>query len=654
MKKYFSLTVILFLSSILPQKILGQYHLPFGNVTVRDLMENNYKPDPGADAVVLSETGLASLQYQTGFFIELEVNKKIKIINSKGFDYADIEIPYFLDDDMVSYKASTYNLRNGEKVETKVPKESFITEKSNSLFNTLKFSFPDVHEGSVLEYSYKTKLRVNGLFALVPWDFQYEIPVAKSALTVTYPDAFVYKSIINGSSQDVHTDFVNSSSMFFGENVSVTIRTFSVTNMPAFKTEPYILSEDEHLTRVTFELSRVEFPNITYDDISPTYNRLNKKLLDKDDFGTAIATNFKSLASEVTAGASDDLAKLKQIHKYVSDKVFWNGDLDYRASSTLRNVLRKGKGNSADVNMILIAMLKSAGINAEPVILSTRSNGSLNLNSAMLQQFNYVVASVPIGDKTYLVDATDPLRPFDMLPFDCLNGSGRLIRLTESGFVDMKNHESYTTQADAQLKVNPDGSLSGTMEEKNSSYSANSIRQFARLEGIDGYKDFLRSAFPTADLSDITIDGLKDPYSDVIVKYGVRFAGGTELAGDKLLIVVALSSSGYKSPFYSAERKFPVDFGCLKNESTSFRITVPDGYSLMDKPADETYTMPGDGAKYEFACNIEGNDLVLKSSFNLSKTTFQTSEYAALRSFYYKMLQKQTETIVFKKNPVSK
>jgi hypothetical protein len=654
MAKYLIPAFLSLILSLTAQKTSGQYNIPFGNVSAADLAETVYKPDPGADALVLSETGLAALRYQTEFYIELEVNKKIRIINSKGYEYADIEIPYFLDDKMDSYKASTYNLRNGEKIETQVPKENFITEKSTSLYNTLKFSFPDVHEGSILEYSYKIRLRVNGLFALVPWKFQYEIPVVNSSLTVTYPDAFVYKSIISGASWDVHTNFSRSSSMFFGENVSVSINTYSASNVPAFKPEPYILSREEHLTRVTFELSRVEFPNITYDNISPTYNRLNQKLLDKDNFGSAISTNFKSLADEVTAGATDDLTRLKLIHKYVSEKVLWDGESDFTASAGLRNVLRKEKGNSADVNMILIAMLKSAGLRAEPVILSTRSNGSLNQNSAMLQQFNYIVASVKVGDKTFMVDATDPLRPFDLLPFDCLNGSGRLISLTESGFVDLKNSEKYGTSSRMELKLTPGGELSGHLEQKNSGYSAYDLRHFVRLEGVDGYKDLLRADYPNADLTDISVDGLKDPYSDVDVKCNLKFSNGADNTGDKLVVMVSMSSSGSKSPFYSAERKFPVDFGCPKSEAAYLKLTIPEGYSIVEKPADESFALPGDGGKFEFACIIEGSDLVMNSAFNLNKTIYQPSEYPTLRDFYAKMLRKQTQIIVLKKNPVTK
>ena len=124
------------------------------------------------------------------------------------------------------------------------------------------------------------------LYMLVPWNFQHDIPAISSTLTVVYPDAFVYKSLISGSSWDVQTDFLKSNTNFLGESCFCQYKYMDCSDLPAFREEPYILGNSEHLTRVTFELARVDFPNITYNDISPTYPKLTTKLLDSGDFGT--------------------------------------------------------------------------------------------------------------------------------------------------------------------------------------------------------------------------------------------------------------------------------------------------------------------------------------------------------------------------------
>ncbi len=643
-----------FILVLLTPEASGQFTLPFGKVTLEDLSNKPYKPDPGADAIILSETGVASLQYQEGFYVEFERNVRIRIVNSEGFDYANIEIPFDIDDKMDAYKASTFNLRNGEKIETAIPKKSFIVEKTSESEYTLKFNFPDVHEGSVIEYSYKMRLFNSAISMLVPWQFQYEIPVMNSSVTVSYPDAFVYKSLISGSSWDVHTDFSKSNSSFFGEAVSVSINTWLAVDLPAFRNEPYILGKNEHLTRVTFELARVDFPNITYNDISPTYPKLNEKLLNRWDFGIALNTNFKSLAQQVTNSSPDELSRLKKIHEYVSSKVLWNGIEDFTANYALKNIMNKEKGSSADINLILIAMLRSAGLKADPVILSTRSNGSLNENSAMMQQFNYVIASVSADGKTYLVDATDPLRPFNLLPFECLNKTGRIISLSESGFVDLKNNQMIADSNNYNIVIDKEGHVAGNLKYKFSGYSAYDVRRMVRIEGEEGYLDLFKTFLPYAEISGFKIANLKDPDSDLILTSEFKINDGAQLAGDKLIFNTLLSMVSYKNPFYSRERMFPVDLGSPISQNYSFRVRIPDGYTISEKPSDVSFALGNGGGQFAYKCVVNDHDIEINQNFTITQTFFQLSEYPQLREFYEKMLRKDAEMIILKKNPVIK
>jgi hypothetical protein len=654
MTKYICIAFATFFLSVLTNNVSGQFKLPFGKISIEDLSNKPYKPDPGADAIVLSETGVASLQYQEGFYVDFEKNVKIRIVNSKGYDYANIEIPFDVDDKMDSYKASTFNLRNGEKIETEIPKNNFILEKTSKSYNTLKFNFPDVHEGSVIEYSYKMRLFNGAIAGLVSWQFQHGIPVESSSLTVTYPDAFVYKTLISGSSKDVQTDFSKSKTNFFGEYVSASVNTWLSEDVPAFRSEPFILSSKEHLTKVTFELARVDFPNITYNDISPTYERLNTKLLDREDFGTAINTNFKSLASQITGGESDELAKLKKIHAYVSSKVLWNGIEDFTANYTLRNILNREKGSTADINLILIAILRSAGLKADPVILSTRSNGSLNQNSAMLRQFNYVIAEVSADGKDYLVDATDPIRPFNLLPFECLNGAGRLISETNARFVDLKNDENLRREYTFNLSLDKNGDIKGNYINTLSGYAAFEARKLVIMESEDGYLDLIRSKSPDVEFSNFKISGQKDLESNLTVGSDIKIIKAAQLAGGKIILKPVITSEDSKNPFYSEERKFPVNFGCPLSQIYSLTLSIPEGYIVAEKPADAKFTAGSDWGKFEYSCIANGNEVNINYDFEINKTYFEPSDYTQLRSFYLKAYHKMDELIILEKNPVTR
>lgn len=653
MTRYNTLFILILFLSFLSSDIIAQFKLPFGDVKLEELSNKPYKPDPGADAVILSDIGIASLNYVSGFYLEMERDVRIRIVNSNGYDYADIEIPFSKDDDLILYRASTFNIKNGEKVETKIGKKSFIIENATSSDKVLKFNFPDVHEGSVIEYSYVIKYKNNAVYTLVPWAFQSEIPVVNSSLTVSYPESCVYKTIISGSASGVATKTTRKEATVFGIRDYVTTSSWVAQNIPAFREEPYILSRKEHLTKLTFELASINFKGSSYEEITPTYASLTTKLLEKDDFGRALRTDFKKLAEKLTIGLDDNLAKLKKLHEYISSGILWNGENDYTVSASLRAIQKKEKGNSADINIMLIAMLRSIGIKADPVILSTRSNGKLNLYSAMIQQFDYLVAYVSVDGEFYLVDATDPLRPYTILPFDCLNDKGRLISEYDSKFIDLKNREKEVSFNNYTLSLDKEGNLSGSMENRYSDYTAYNIRKIIKLESEEGYIDMIKSASANIRISDFKIENMDDPYSELVERCNISISNGTQIAGNEIIFNPYLSLTGIKNPFVSAERKFPVNFGYPMMDTYSLRIKVPDGYIVTDKPENISFNSGKDDLKFDFTCNQEGNEIVIKSVLSINKNEFQLSEYASLRSFYSKMLRKNSELIILKKNSAS-
>jgi transglutaminase-like putative cysteine protease len=644
-------SVLIALLSFATQDLLSQFKMDFGNITTEQLSNKPYLSDPGADAIIISDIGVATLNYINGFTVELERDVRIRIVNSNGFDYADIEIPFSATDNLTKYRASSFNLRNGEKVETIIPKKSFILEEATKYRKVLKFNFPDVHEGTVIEYSYIVQMKDESIYTLVPWVFQTSIPIVSSSLIVVYPEFFTYKTIISGNPLLVKSDMISRDQFFGGQRTKVRTYTWSAQNVPAISDEPFIKSLRDNQTRLSFELASVSFPNSSFEEISPTYATLTKKLLERDDFGMALKNSsfLKSMAEKVTAGLNDDLSKVKAIHKYVSENILWDGDEDYTSSSTLRKVFNKQKGNSADINMILIGMLRCLNIKADPVILCTRSNGTLNQYSAMLQQFNYLVANVTAGGESYLVDATNPLRPFDLLPFDCLNGSGRQISEFESKFVELKNPEKTGSFLKLDLSFSDDGSVEGDFTKRNGGYLAFNIREQVKLEGEEGYTDIVKDKYSEAMISGFSIRNLSQRDSDITETCKIKLEEGVIVAGDKKLLNPYFSLKSIENPFSSPERSFPVDFGYPGEDNFSLSLIIPDNYSIEELPDNVSYSLGESSAKYVFTCTQKENKLFVNSSLSFDKTMFSPAEYSGLRDFFAKMLQSQTRLIVLKK-----
>src|SRR5690606_30544412 len=104
--------------------------------------------------------------------------------NNTSKDYLQLEIPMYAPtttrDKIISFKAVTYNLEGEKIVETKVKNSDIFTEKINKYWEVQKTTFPNVKDGSVIEYKYTMQ---SPFYRNIPrWYFQGSIPVMYSEL----------------------------------------------------------------------------------------------------------------------------------------------------------------------------------------------------------------------------------------------------------------------------------------------------------------------------------------------------------------------------------------------------------------------------------------------------------------------------------------
>src|SRR5690606_20421149 len=118
--------------------------------------------------------------------------------------------------------------------------------------------------------------------------------------------------------------------------------------------------------------------------------------------------------------------KLEQIFSHIREHMTWNGNSDILCETGVKQAYDSKLGNVADINLMLVSMLREGGFMANPVILSTRSNGYANHPS--LDLFNYVIAAVETDKGTILLDATSKNAMPGILPTRAINIVGRLIK----------------------------------------------------------------------------------------------------------------------------------------------------------------------------------------------------------------------------------
>ncbi len=164
-------------------------NIEFGKPTAKDFEINSYESEPEAAGVVLYESGnyyAVSIVKKTAFRLVKEIHRKIKVFDVAKFGDYTVEIPYyvgngFYEEEVLDYKAITHNgiLQNVVKDDS-----YYKIEKSRGR-KALKFTFPNVQNGSILEYKYT--LVSPYFFDFEGWEFQNEFPTLVSVFQTVFP-----------------------------------------------------------------------------------------------------------------------------------------------------------------------------------------------------------------------------------------------------------------------------------------------------------------------------------------------------------------------------------------------------------------------------------------------------------------------------------
>jgi len=305
-------------------------------------------------------------------------------------------------------------------------------------------------------------------------------------------------------------------------------------------------------------------------------------------------------------------------------------------------------GTSGDINLLLASMLDKAGFPVDMVMLSTRDHGFIRKEYPVSKQFNYVICMLKLGDKTFLLDATEKYLPFSILPERCLNGQGLIISAGNFGWIDLASKTKSRTMVSADFKLNEKGELNGKLAFSRDGYYAFNVREKYNSKGEQAYiKEFLGNRSWQIEKTEfLAVKELDKPVKEV---YDVTINEHASVAGNVIYINPFVEAKEEENPFKSEKREFPVDFGSLSENIYICKISLPDGFAVDELPPSKAIALPGNAARFSYNAVQMGNTVNITSSLQINKSLFVQTEYPNLREFYSQVVAKQAEQIVLKK-----
>ncbi|QTE21880.1 DUF3857 domain-containing protein [Polaribacter cellanae] len=629
----------------------------FGKVSKEELQEKFYPLDSTADAAYLYRKRRTYYNFvrNSGFQLVTEYHDRIKIYTKEGFNMATKAISYYSPESGTSERVSsikgyTFNLKEGKIIKAKLSKKNIFKERLNKFRDIKKITMPNITEGSVIELRYM--LVSPYIQNIEDLDFQTGIPIKKIEYQIEVPEYFIFNKLSKGYySVKMKSDTKNG--IIGKSNYKIEVFKFEDKNIPALKdNEPFVGNINNYRGGMKFELTQTNFLSIggrikTYSNswesvskqiyrTSSFGNELDKSSYYKDDLETILETN-KTESEKITA-----------IFEFVKNKVKWNNYYGIYSDNGVRKAYKERVGNVADINLMLTSMLRSANLNADPVLVSTRANGIPFFPT--IDGFNYVVSMVELSSGGYiLLDATEPYSSPNILPKRALNWNGR--RISKDGissWVKLMPSQPATQENTVMVNISEDMMVNGLIRTKFYKLDALSYR---RNNNHLEEEDVITSMEESHNIEIEDFKVVNENFIGKSIVRNVKFSSEDliESINGKIYIEPLLFLSQHKNPFKLEERKFPVDFTTPRVFKNTVSIKIPEGYKVETLPESLAIGLPENLGVFRFQTTEKFGKITTICILQFNSAIIAPQYYAALKQFYSQLVKKESEKIVFVK-----
>ncbi len=592
----------------------------FGNVSIEELTETQDPQFPGADAKVI----VRDVEYNFGEV--LYVFERIKIYNKEGFEYAKWQIDF---DDVQSLKATTYNLENGQVVATKVKKASIFKEEVSDGEEISKISFPNVKEGSVLELKYK--VRDIGLRWI---SSQSDIPIKSVKILIKNPYSRELKITQNPLSNITLKTLEKPFELLYkGENIEPLKKESFVPNLGVYRGKIFIEQVGVY--------GKNKMKNWT--DVAKLYN-------DAHWFGAELkrSSYFKNDLEPLLVDKSDPLTTAKKIYHYLQDRMTWN-EYYSRGADETRTAYKEKVGNTGQINVTLTAMLRKAGLKANPLLAATKNRGYILFPTAI--GFNSILTALEIGDEIYLLDASRKNAGFGELSSSLINGTGLIIYENDMYKTvptsPTKVSKSFVI-ANASLDVNS-GSIVGDYKQRIDGYLANRFRRDYGGKEANSYWSALQKENNLLYFTDSNAKEVADVRKPITLETNFKQEGYVEEIAGNLYLDPLFIFGLKENKFNDENRKYPIDF--IFPYSKTYKITykIPEGYRVESLPEAKSISMQENIASIKYDNKVMGNNILVSLDLDIRYPLIGADYYGGIKAIFSEFYKISNSKIVLKK-----
>lgn len=487
------------------------------------------------------------------------------------------------------------------------------------------------------------------------WDFQEFEPVERSHYELHLAPGWRVKSAWQNHKEEKATE----------ENGGLH---WQVTDVPRIENEPRRPPAEALGGRVVFTFLSDKDPGKSYRDWT--------------EFGswyTQLATGVRDanpgLQQKVQELAPANLPLLERIRslaqfaqhdvRYVEISIGKGGWRPHNAT----DIFTHRYGDCKDKATVLSSMLAQIGVKSYYVLVNTE-RGIVNEKSPPMAYFNHMIIAISLPEASYskgmpglyqhpklgrllIFDPTNEYVPFGQIPpyeqanYGLLVGDqgGELIPLP------LSSPETNGVSRTAKLKLLPDGSLQGQIEERYTGFNAMLGREFLQHETENDRKKIIErlvaNSLGNFQLDKYELVNANDIDQDLIIKFNFSAAHYAKSAGSMLLVRPRVLGELAGPWDANKPRHYAYEFRGPFLDRDTVEISLPEGFKVDELPDPAKITFPF----AEYVSKTESGEGVLKYTREYKQTASEVSleHMDELKKFFSQINLDEKNMAVLKK-----
>jgi Domain of Unknown Function with PDB structure (DUF3857) len=564
--------------------------------------------------------------------------ERIKILTEEGRQFANIEIPYYGGPEGVrGIEARTIHPDGSILKFEGTIFDTSIAEKTGVKLMAKTFTLPDVQVGSIIEYRYRLELR-SGYVSDSHWLLSQDLFTQHAKFSLNPYRGFTLRySWPQGLPPNTDPPSQQRNGMIRLETRDV----------PAFVTEEYMPPENQLKYRVNFiyeddTLHAERDPEVFWQKFA------KRRLGEIDKFLNQRRAMTDALAHIVEPGDSQDtkLHKIYERTQRLRNLTFERAKSQQESererlkdAKDVADVWTRAYGDGDQISWLFLALLRAAGIEAYPVLVSTRDTHFFNANLMNRGDLNTNVVLVVQDGKELYLDPGTQFAPFGSLPWAETAVIG--LRLEKKGgtwiHTPLPDPAESRVERKAALKLTSSGALEGRVTVTYSGAEALVRRLNERSADETERKQYLEDQLKTDVASGVLVELTNNPDWEsssplLVAEYELKLPGWAARAGQRALLPVGIFGARSKQTFQHATRIHPLYFRFPFQETDDVAIELAPDWKMSSLPKSRKEDL--DAFKYEISSEEKNGLLHLHRQFTQHATVVAVKYYPSVRGFF--------------------